>query len=99
MDRVTAHPPTGAAVRAALGPRPPSPLTPVEDDRLARVGVRVWLKRDDLVGTRVCAPSEASIDTVHVPSLGKVVDQNLYAILERLDDFRVFGQLRVAAVT
>ncbi|MGW5350121.1 1-aminocyclopropane-1-carboxylate deaminase/D-cysteine desulfhydrase [Streptomyces sp. NPDC004031] len=32
-----------------LAPRPPSPLTEAEDERLARHGVRLLLKRDDLV--------------------------------------------------
>ncbi|NUS16365.1 MAG: pyridoxal-phosphate dependent enzyme, partial [Streptomyces sp.] len=32
-----------------LDPRPPSPLTGIEDERLSRHGVRLLLKRDDLV--------------------------------------------------
>ncbi|MEU5973280.1 pyridoxal-phosphate dependent enzyme [Streptomyces sp. NPDC047315] len=34
---------------AALRPRLPSPLQPVEDERFARRGVRLLLKRDDLI--------------------------------------------------
>ncbi|MGW0772607.1 1-aminocyclopropane-1-carboxylate deaminase/D-cysteine desulfhydrase [Streptomyces sp. NPDC002835] len=34
---------------AALRPRLPSPLQPVEDDRFSRHGVRLLLKRDDLI--------------------------------------------------
>ncbi|MEW1722230.1 pyridoxal-phosphate dependent enzyme [Streptomyces sp. NPDC093109] len=34
---------------AALRPRLPSPLRPVEDERFARHGVRLLLKRDDLI--------------------------------------------------
>jgi hypothetical protein len=33
----------------ALRPRIPSPLDEVADDRLARLGVRLSLKRDDLI--------------------------------------------------
>lgn len=35
----------------ALQPRPPSPLEEVHDDRFARQGVRLLLKRDDLIHT------------------------------------------------
>ncbi|QIQ02740.1 1-aminocyclopropane-1-carboxylate deaminase/D-cysteine desulfhydrase [Streptomyces liangshanensis] len=41
--------PPGAPDLAALRPRLPSPLTPVEDERFARHGVRLLLKRDDLI--------------------------------------------------
>lgn len=34
---------------AALRPRPPSPLQEIEDERFARRGVRLLLKRDDLI--------------------------------------------------
>lgn len=34
---------------AALRPRIPSPLQPVEDERFTRHGVRLLLKRDDLI--------------------------------------------------
>ncbi|MCP9944630.1 pyridoxal-phosphate dependent enzyme [Streptomyces somaliensis] len=34
---------------AVLGPRTPSPLRPVDDDRFARRGLRLLLKRDDLI--------------------------------------------------
>ncbi|MFJ8670735.1 1-aminocyclopropane-1-carboxylate deaminase/D-cysteine desulfhydrase [Streptomyces sp. NPDC093589] len=36
---------------AALRPRPPSPLQEIEDERFARRGVRLLLKRDDLIHT------------------------------------------------
>ncbi|MFJ1596792.1 1-aminocyclopropane-1-carboxylate deaminase/D-cysteine desulfhydrase [Streptomyces sp. NPDC088261] len=42
-------PPPGAPDLAALRPRLPSPLTAVEDERFARHGVRLLLKRDDLI--------------------------------------------------
>ncbi|MEU8785633.1 pyridoxal-phosphate dependent enzyme [Streptomyces sp. NPDC048637] len=35
----------------ALRPRPPSPLQEIEDERFARRGVRLLLKRDDLIHT------------------------------------------------
>ncbi|WP_067277849.1 1-aminocyclopropane-1-carboxylate deaminase/D-cysteine desulfhydrase [Streptomyces jeddahensis] len=38
-----------AADPAALRPRLPSPLQPVEDERFARRGLRLLLKRDDLI--------------------------------------------------
>jgi 1-aminocyclopropane-1-carboxylate deaminase len=34
---------------AALGPRLPSPLQEIGDDRFERHGVRLLLKRDDLI--------------------------------------------------
>ncbi|MFJ8073044.1 1-aminocyclopropane-1-carboxylate deaminase/D-cysteine desulfhydrase [Streptomyces sp. NPDC096176] len=37
------------APRATLRPRLPSPLQPVEDERFSRHGVRLLLKRDDLI--------------------------------------------------
>jgi 1-aminocyclopropane-1-carboxylate deaminase len=40
---------TFAAALGALRPRLPSPLRPVEDERFARHGVRLLLKRDDLI--------------------------------------------------
>jgi 1-aminocyclopropane-1-carboxylate deaminase len=33
--------------------RLPSPLTEVADDRLARAGVRLYLKRDDLISREI----------------------------------------------
>lgn len=43
-------PPSGPeAALAALAPRLPSPLTEVADERFARRGVRLLLKRDDLI--------------------------------------------------
>ena len=38
-----------ADLGSAFRPRLPSPLTEIHEDRLAAAGVRVWLKRDDLI--------------------------------------------------
>lgn len=45
--------PTADSPLDALGPRLPSPLTAVEDERLDRHGVRLLLKRDDLIHPEV----------------------------------------------
>ncbi|MFI1886792.1 1-aminocyclopropane-1-carboxylate deaminase/D-cysteine desulfhydrase [Streptomyces jumonjinensis] len=42
-------PTTARDLAAALRPRLPSPLQPVEDERFTRHGVRLLLKRDDLI--------------------------------------------------
>ncbi|MGW4201516.1 1-aminocyclopropane-1-carboxylate deaminase/D-cysteine desulfhydrase [Streptomyces sp. NPDC004726] len=42
-------PPEALDPTAALRPRLPSPLQPVEDERFSRHGVRLLLKRDDLI--------------------------------------------------
>ncbi|WP_338896152.1 pyridoxal-phosphate dependent enzyme [Streptomyces sp. TG1A-60] len=49
-DRVSSRP---ADPVAALNPRLPSPLREVADDRFARHGVRLLLKRDDLIHPRL----------------------------------------------
>ncbi len=42
-------PPEALDLTAALRPRLPSPLQPVEDERFSRYGIRLLLKRDDLI--------------------------------------------------
>ncbi|WNO72394.1 1-aminocyclopropane-1-carboxylate deaminase/D-cysteine desulfhydrase [Streptomyces sp. AM8-1-1] len=42
-------PPEALDLTAALRPRLPSPLQPVEDERFSRHGIRLLLKRDDLI--------------------------------------------------
>ncbi|MFG2180299.1 1-aminocyclopropane-1-carboxylate deaminase/D-cysteine desulfhydrase [Streptomyces abikoensis] len=49
MDCVTSDNPPGAAGLAALRPCLPSPLTELADDRFAERGLRLLLKRDDLI--------------------------------------------------
>ncbi|MEU1378423.1 pyridoxal-phosphate dependent enzyme, partial [Streptomyces triculaminicus] len=49
MDRVTSDNPPGTADPAALRPLLPSPLVEVADERFARRGLRLLLKRDDLI--------------------------------------------------
>ncbi|MFI9305627.1 1-aminocyclopropane-1-carboxylate deaminase/D-cysteine desulfhydrase [Streptomyces triculaminicus] len=49
MDRVTSDNPPGTADTAALRPLLPSPLVEVADERFARRGLRLLLKRDDLI--------------------------------------------------
>jgi 1-aminocyclopropane-1-carboxylate deaminase len=43
----------------AFGPRPPSPLQELQDERFARRGLRLFLKRDDLIHSSLPADSEA----------------------------------------
>lgn len=47
---------------AALHPRLPSPLQEIEDDRFTRRGVRLLLKRDDLIHPDLveCTPTGVS---------------------------------------
>ncbi len=49
MDRVTSDNPPGAAGLDALRPRLPSPLEELRDERFARRGLHLLLKRDDLI--------------------------------------------------
>lgn len=49
MDCVTSDNPPGAAGPAALRPALPSPLTELADERFAERGLRLLLKRDDLI--------------------------------------------------
>ncbi|MDT0453008.1 1-aminocyclopropane-1-carboxylate deaminase/D-cysteine desulfhydrase [Streptomyces hesseae] len=49
MDCVTSDNPPGAADPAALRPALPSPLTELTDERFAERGLRLLLKRDDLI--------------------------------------------------
>ncbi|MEU4208920.1 pyridoxal-phosphate dependent enzyme [Streptomyces sp. NPDC026206] len=49
MDRVTSDNPPGAAGPDALRPQLPSPLQELADERFARRGLRLLLKRDDLI--------------------------------------------------
>ncbi|WP_184345968.1 pyridoxal-phosphate dependent enzyme [Streptomyces olivoverticillatus] len=51
MRGVTRHNPSGSATPASLGPQLPSPLREVADERFARRGLRLLLKRDDLIHT------------------------------------------------
>ncbi|MEV6651411.1 pyridoxal-phosphate dependent enzyme [Streptomyces sp. NPDC051219] len=48
-----------AALATALAPRPPSPLQEVRDERFARRGVRLLLKRDDLIHSSLPRDTDA----------------------------------------
>ncbi|MGN9792573.1 1-aminocyclopropane-1-carboxylate deaminase/D-cysteine desulfhydrase [Streptomyces sp. OZ13] len=88
---------------AELRPRLPSPLQPVEDERFSRHGVRLLLKRDDLIHPdlpgnkwRKLAPNLRSAAGRPVLTFGGAYSNHLRATAAagRLLDFRTIGVVR-----